>query len=497
MNRLFTLFCLLITCSLSYAQTTKFWVYLKDKNAEPGKAYVSLAALANRRMLGIEVLQYTDVPVTKSYVDQLSRYASLSRQSKWLNAVSMNRTMDDMIEIRKLGFVDRIEPIKTSLKSTASNFMPIDDYALDQIKGRAFKKKGLTGAGVSIGIIDGGFIGADVNPEIHEIFKGHQVKMVKDFVDPVRKDFYQGDDEKIGHHGANVCILIAGETMGIAKAADFYLTRTDDSEKEFSLEEDYWIEALEFLDSLGIRLVNSSLGYSLDFDNEKENHKPEDMDGQTCPISKAAQIGAEKKGMIIVVSAGNEGRNEQWGTLTAPADARGVISVGATDQTFLKRDLSSYGPTNLSYLKPDLACYSMGGTSFSAPIITAMIACMLQKNPSLTNVQVVDILKRASNLYPYGNNFIGYGVPNAEKVLALLDDTNAANVTEAVDVSKDYFSVKVKNNTAVAFHKGDEKHVLNQEEIAGENGSLKVKRFPGASRTTILLSDKTIEITWK
>lgn len=488
-------FCSLVS-TLVCAQNSKFWVYLKDKRDDIGQIYVSPKTLENRRLLGLELLQYTDMPVTSEYIKQLKQHAIMACQSKWLNAVSMLGTSEDIAQIMKIPFVDRVEFIRTPLMYAGKDAPPrIDDYAITQINGRVFKKRHLSGSGISIGIIDGGFLGADVNPELQQFFKKKKVKAVRDFVDDSRKDFYKGDEAAVGHHGANVCMLMVGKTMGIARNSELYLARTEDQKNESAVEEDYWIEALEWMDSLGVRVVNSSLGYSLDFDNQSENHKPEDMDGKTCPISKAAQIGAEQKGMTIVVSAGNEGRNKLWGTVTAPADARAVISVGATDKLFLKRDVSSFGPPGLPYLKPDLACYSMGGTSFSAPIITAMIACIIQKKPSLKNTEIAEILKKASNLYPFGNNFIGYGVPDAEKVLQLLSGYDSPSLSETVNASGSVFNLKT-GDKAIVFHKNDKECVVNQEIISGENGLLTIKRLGDSSRTTLLLSNRTIEILW-
>ena len=52
------------------------------------------------------------------------------------------------------------------------------------------------------------------------------------------------------------------------------------SEKE-GWREDYWVEAIESFYEMGIRLVNSSLGYTDGFDKKKENHSKKEVDGKS------------------------------------------------------------------------------------------------------------------------------------------------------------------------------------------------------------------------
>ena len=125
---------------------------------------------------------------------------------------------------------------------------------------------------------------------------------------------------------------------------------------------------MEWIDSLGVRVINTSLGYAKGFSNPAENYEPTQMDGHTSVISKAAQIATEKKGILLVVSAGNEGDDTNWMLISTPADAEGVLAVGATNQKLWNKiGYSSIGPEFLPYLKPNVSCFSLYGTSLAAP----------------------------------------------------------------------------------------------------------------------------------
>jgi subtilisin family serine protease len=129
----------------------------------------------------------------------------------------------------------------------------------------------------------------------------------------------------------------------------------------------------------------------------------------------------DKKGILIIVSAGNEGDDRSWRIISTPADAQGVLAIGATNAKLWNRiGYSSIGPESLPYLKPNVSCFSLYGTSLSAPVITGFAACVMQANPKLTNKQVMELIEKSSHLYPYGNNYVGYGVPQASRAIALL-----------------------------------------------------------------------------
>jgi hypothetical protein len=205
---------------------------------------------------------------------------------------------------------------------------------LTQIGGREFIASGLTGKDVKVGVIDVGFYGLTTNRTLRHLLQEDRIKDVKDFITPSRTEHFNENETHSDYHGAEVLQMLTGYDpdrkmqYGLATGAHFYLARTDHGIREARTEEDNWIAAVERLDSLGVRLINTSLGYALGFTNPKENYKPSEMDGRTSKISRAAQVAVEEKGMLIVVSAGNEGDDARWRVVSTPADAQGVLSVG-------------------------------------------------------------------------------------------------------------------------------------------------------------------------
>ena len=99
--------------------------------------------------------------------------------------------------------------------------------------------------------------------------------------------------------------------------------------------------ALEWADSLGCDIVNSSLGYT-QFDDSTQRRTAADLTGQVSRASQAASIAASK-GIIVCNSAGNAGRGP-WFFIGCPADAKDIIAVGAVDRERNKTTFSSMDP---------------------------------------------------------------------------------------------------------------------------------------------------------
>jgi subtilisin family serine protease len=505
--------CLLIfNC---YAQHTenKYWITFTDKPNASTITQVSQQAVANRLQMQLPASQLTDQPVNPQYTSQLQQMGIQSiSTSKWLNAISAYLSAEQVKQVSQLPFVQEVSPIDTHLQITAwsdPNFRP--DYmatVLTQVGADEFVKQGISGKGIKIGVIDVGFYGAHTNRTLQHLMKEDRIKEVKDYVNPLKKEPFSELETHSDYHGAEVLQMITGfdnerkMQYGLATGADFYLARTDHGVKETRTEEDNWIMAIERMDSLGIRLVNTSLGYAVGFTNPKENYKPTDMNGRTSKISKAAQIAAEEKGILVVVSAGNEGDDQAWRIVSTPADTKGVVSVGATKaKSRDKMSYSSIGPDFLPYLKPNVSCFAASGTSFAAPVITGFAACLMEKKPKLTNKQLIHIIEKSAHLYPYGNNYVGYGVPNAHKALQLLEDSTLnLNQIKEIRVKGDLFTYTAALPTterAVVFHKKSPTLVLKQELLILDGGKLELKKLANETHTTLDMGDEIVEVIWQ
>jgi subtilisin family serine protease len=181
---------------------------------------------------------------------------------------------------------------------------------------------------------------------------------------------------------------------------------------------------------VGVDLVNSSLGYST-FDDPKMNFTYGDMNGKVSRASRAANL-ASKKGMLVVSSAGNEG-NQSWHYIGSPADADGIVTVGAVTSKGISSAFSSYGPSSDGRVKPEVCAMGTSsavvntagvpiygnGTSFASPVLAGMMACLLQRYKSLEANLDLDILLnavfRSAGLYSSPTAQQGYGIPDFEK----------------------------------------------------------------------------------
>ena len=112
----------------------------------------------------------------------------------------------------------------------------------------------------------------------------------------------------------------------------------------------------------------------------------------------------------------------------------GSGTVGSSDMLNGRKAVSGRGPTFDCVCKPDLvapgsqviACapglpYSYGlksGTSMSTPLVSGGIACLLEKDPRLSNVEVKMLLRENAEDMGLPRNQQGWGKFNCEKLLA-------------------------------------------------------------------------------
>ncbi|MEL7006084.1 MAG: S8 family peptidase, partial [Bacteroidota bacterium] len=280
--------------------------------------------------------------------------------------------------------------------------------------------EGNIGQGRLIAFFDGGYLGVDESNGFRHIFNSGRLKDVWNFVSNT-DNVYESST-----HGTRVFSATAAYEErvfeGAAHGADFMLFVTEDASSEFRVEEYNWLFAAEHADSAGVDIINASVGY-YDFDDPSMNYSYEDMDGGTTVITRAADR-ASAKGMLVVVSAGNEG-SRPWQFITAPADADSVLAVGAVDRGDLRSNFSSIGPTADGRIKPNVMALgsstalitsdgnvtSGSGTSFSSPLIAGLAALLWNENPSLNNIEILNLIQSLGDRSQNPDNQYGYGIP--------------------------------------------------------------------------------------
>ena len=416
---------------------------LTDKAGTPytldcPQAYLSARSLERRRRQGIAV-DSTDLPVSPVYVAAIERAgARVVSRSRWNNSVLVRGDDERLLQsLDTLSFVSSVRKVWTTpdtLKSPVrrerlSNVIHKWDtiagdrygHALEQIRmlgGCRLHDAGFTGEGVMITVMDGGFMNADCM----QAFAATSFAGSADFVYPPSDDIFSEMS-----HGTMVLSVMAanlpGVYVGTAPDAVYLLLRCEDDKSESPAEEDYWAAAAEYADSMGTDIINSSLGFHA-FDDASANYGYRDQDGMTAMISRMASLLAGK-GIVMVCSAGNDGM-ETWKKINFPADARDILTVGAVSGDGVNASFSAVGPTADGRVKPDVM--AMGspaavisgrgapsrdvGTSFSAPMIAGLAACLWQALPSLTAREIIALVRRSGDNYATPDNIRGYGVPD-------------------------------------------------------------------------------------
>lgn len=389
---------LLATGASAQQDTLKYRISLKDKAAteyslkKPEK-YLSAKAIERRRKQNLPI-DSTDLPVCRKYIDEIRKQGvKIVVTGKWDNFVTVSCNDTTLIDcIAALPFVLSTEKVwispgagKPSMATERDSVLNQPTIHPDSIYGRAITQiqmsngdklheAGFKGQGMTIAVIDAGFHNVDKITAMQNI----RILGTKDFVNQ------QADIFAESSHGMSVLSCIGMNRpdimTGTAPEASFWLLRSEDEYSEHLVEQDYWSAAVEFADSVGVDVINTSLGY-YSFDDKSKNYKYRDLDGRHALMSRQASHIADK-GMILVCSAGNSGAGS-WKKITPPGDADNVLTVGAIDKRAVLATFSSVGNTADHRVKPDVVAVGVGsdvirtdgnqgranGTSFSSPIM--------------------------------------------------------------------------------------------------------------------------------
>ena len=434
-------------------------VYFQDKTGTPysvaqPQAFLSARSLARRSRQNIAVTA-RDLPVNPAYVAQVRGVAGSPRvlyTSRWFNAVAVECDSVVLGRILNLPSVRNGQTLNRGPRKNKDFIAPVlvpttpnqqgllasrADYGPsfrqnEQIGVLDMHDAGFRGEGMQIAVFDAGFPGVDVIPAFQPMFQQQRLAGTRNFVDGGSNVFLRNS------HGTN-CFSIMGANqpgyyIGAAPNATYHLCITEDVNSEHPIEEANWLVAAEYADSAGVDIINSSLGYST-FDAPSVSYTYADMNGRNA-ISTRAATQAARVGILVVVSAGNEG-NQPWHFITAPADADSVVSVGAVDSLGAHAGFSSYGPTADGRIKPTLSTMGFqtavlapsggrfrgSGTSFAGPLLAGLAAGFWQANPSLTAQQVIALLRQSASQANNPDNTLGYGTPNFTLANALSTNT--------------------------------------------------------------------------
>lgn len=440
----------------SEADAERLWVFFTDKglhlqdNVDAAiNQYQNQLPIRTRlrrqRSQGCSV-DISDLPVFQPYIDEILQLGATHHiSSRWLNGITVAASDGITEKILRLPFVKSIEQVakyrrsdpKTESQKQSRPYLAPGD--LQSVYGMSstqihqahiddLHSRGYHGEGTVIAVLDTGF---DLS---HDAFRDINVIAQYDFINGDDETSDQPPEDDIGQddHGTEVLSVIAGNSqgnlVGVAHAAGYLLAKTErisygGSIFEKEIEEDWWVAGIEWAEANGADVVSSSLGYS-------DWYSYRDIDGATAKTTIAANMAVEK-GVVVVISAGNEGKSSDWPYISAPADGFDVIAVGAVDAMGEIAGFSSVGPTYDGRIKPDLvamgdgtyvvtpsstdAFHKVDGTSLATPLVAGTAALLLQALPDLDDPKLlVKLLKYSATRALSPDNQYGWGVINAE-----------------------------------------------------------------------------------
>ncbi|MGA2674154.1 MAG: S8 family peptidase [Terracidiphilus sp.] len=377
------------------------------------------------------IVQFNQVPTARHHEKVLSRGGAIKRELGRFKGAAYTMpgsALADLAADPEVVYISLDRPLRGA--STESSTAVLD-YHTDTINAPAAWAMGLDGTGIGVALIDSGIANvSDLNAS--------NVVYSQDFTG----DTVNGAADQYGH-GTHVAGIIAGNGSSSTGPSDFYTFNgiagnaslinlrvldangaSTDSETIAAIQ-----TAIRLQSTYNIRIINLSLGrpvwesYTLD------------------PLCQAVEQ-AWQSGMVVVVAAGNYGRDDNagtngYGTITAPGNDPYVITVGAmnTEGTADRTDdvpasYSSKGPSLFDQVvKPDLVApgnaiislytpaetlnqeypgneiplslyqtngtnassgeyFVLSGTSMATPMVSGAAALMLQQNPALTPDQV-------------------------------------------------------------------------------------------------------------
>jgi subtilisin family serine protease len=365
--------------------------------------------------------------------------------SKWLNAAVVVTDAAGKKNMEALPFVQKVEWVakgfiaktgnrtvpEISQKPTKNQKWAIEesyreaaayDFQNDLLGIPAMHQAGFTGKGITVAVFDSGFPGLEKAIPFAHVFTNKRIVGQLNVVRPWIKEVFRDHE-----HGTQVASLIlanqAGTLVAGAHQAQVIFAITEDVATEYPIEELNWVRAAEYADSLGVDIINSSLGY-LDFDEPSLTYTTAQLDGKTTYVTRGATLAA-KRGILVVNSVGNYG-SAGSSSLVAPADAQGILAVGSVNASSVVSTFSSRGPTADGRIKPELVAFGQSpvlirgsgqvsaaaGTSFSAPQLTALAAGLWEAKPEWTKDELLTNLIKSGTQYATPDQNLGYGIPN-------------------------------------------------------------------------------------
>lgn len=444
----------------SFAQQRMIIYFSNDLGYERPLIEFTQKSLARRNTKNVSVDGY-DRAISPDILNEISSFGKVLNSSRWLNAVTFETDLENLISIEQLPFIRKIQLIneKKEYKPKDVGIEKAVDYGVafeqvNQINVDCLHDQGYTGQGILLAVIDAGFEGMDTISYFNNVYTENRV---------VDKYNFVGNNTDVYHssfHGTAVSSCIVGESTGSNPYAgtgfdvQLALYLAEDVFSETLIEEFNVVAALERCDSVGVDVVNISLGY-FQFDDPNQNHVYADLDGNTTIAAVGVNMAAAK-GIAVVMSAGNSGPSN----ISTPCDADDGLCIGAVDVSGSYAFFSSVGPNADNQVKPDVAARGLdawvvindgtlvqgSGTSFASPITAGAVACLVQSAPSKSVDEIFQSIRMSASQFSSPDSLVGYGIPDfclANQILGI-EDTEMDLIQIYPNPATDY--VKISTN---------------------------------------------------
>jgi serine protease AprX len=466
------------------------WVFFTDKDEGDAASFArSLRGMSARvtpeararrarETGGRFVPDYYDLPVASRYVDAVTRTGAAMRHvSKWLNAMTVEADESQARLIASLPFVRVVTPARRSRRVAPVSVDPVPfppgggdspdggggleaprfrtnihgsslvlpkpiSYGASTTPLGPPQPPGTPGGINAIAAHDSGWSAASVIVAMFDSGYDKSHNATSPLVRIAEHDFVFNDGETANQpgdvtgqwdHGTGTWSVLGGyypsNMAGPAFNARFVLAKTEDIRSETPVEEDNWVAAAEWSDSIGVEVISSSLAY-LDFDGTADDYTYTDLNGYTTVVTLGA-IMAARRGIVVANAMGNTG--SLAGSLWAPADADSILSCGAVDSGDNIAGFSSRGPTFDGRIKPEVVAQGVltpwavagspsvvagaSGTSLSTPLVGGAAALVREAHPEWTAAQVRQALMSTADKAATPDNNYGSGRINVVKAI--------------------------------------------------------------------------------
>jgi serine protease AprX len=447
-----------------------FRIQFTDKIGSPSLSnplvFLSQRALDRRSAQSI-ALDSTDRPVSQTYINDVLTTipAVYHSSSKWMNSIVVLLTdSSQILNIQTKPYIAGISYVayfasglhKQSGTNPTQSTEPVTTgsasyygFSFDQtqlVNGAYLHDRSYKGKGKLIAVLDEGFNGANTLSFYDSMNTLGRLLDARNFV------FATNDVYSTYTHGT-VCLSTMaankpGTFVGTAPDAQYALYVTEYAFGDYPIELDDMAAAIERADSLGADILSSSVGYNW-FSSGFTSLVYTDIDGKSTVAAKAVNM-ASAKGMVCVITAGNEGGNS-WNNILTPGDADSALTVGSVSSSKDPASNSGYGPNAAGRRKPDVCMQgnpasivsasgttgASNGTSYATPQLAGWVACLWQSSPGSNAAQIREAVRRSAHRYNNPDNHIGYGVPdfyvaaqflNVKETTPVIDKQNWINV---------------------------------------------------------------------